>query len=275
MSTMQASIDQVKARYQAASLDVAGQAWSWLDNGADGDGRDGNDWPAVPMVMLHGSAADALMFVRPLLAFSDRHRIVSISLPALSSPFDLARGLAVVIDHLGLRKPVLVGSSFGAWLAPFYAALRPDGVAGLLLGNGFVDGRDLAGQPLFDRDRLEAIAPDALHREWVQRIDAAPASDLQTLQATMIRRKPAAALQAHFLAVVRAVACGPLALAPERIVVLDCDDDPVIPAAVRDRVAAQFPGARRVSLATGGHYPHVLNPAGYEPVLAELLVTVR
>jgi pimeloyl-ACP methyl ester carboxylesterase len=53
-------------------------------------------------------------------------------------------------------------------------------------------------------------------------------------------------------------------------VVLDCDDDPLIPAVARDRLRNQYPRARHARLATGGHYPHVLNPQRYEGLLLDV-----
>jgi len=55
------------------------------------------------------------------------------------------------------------------------------------------------------------------------------------------------------------------------ITVLDCVDDPLIPATVRDRMRACYPGARHVSLATGGHYPHLVNPQAYHDLLLDVL----
>ena len=56
---------------------------------------------------------------------------------------------------------------------------------------------------------------------------------------------------------------------PAAVPVLDCDDDPLIPPQVRERLRRQYPGARHVSLPTGGHYPHVLNPQMYEALLTD------
>ena len=259
--TMQQLIDDLVRRYPQRGLQVDGHPWTWVDTG--GDGR--------PIVLLHGSAADALMFAKTLGSLGTRLRMISVSLPGLWQPLEIARGLDAVLRHLGIVRPLIVGSSLGAYLAPFYAHLRPDNVGGLLLGNGFVDAGDLAGHPLFERTRLEAIDAGTLHREWTERIDAAPASELQVLQRFMLARKPAMTLQAHFLAVVRADACPPLRIPPERVTVLACDDDPVIGATVRQRVGGQFAGARMISFERGGHYPHVLVSEPYEALLLEVL----
>ena len=77
-------------------------------------------------------------------------------------------------------------------------------------------------------------------------------------------------LHSRFLGVTQARACPPLPLAESDVTVLDCEDDPLIPAAARDRLRARYPKAHHVRLPTGGHYPHVLNPERYESLLLDL-----
>ena len=262
---MQQQIEEVAATYPLSSLTVDGKVWEWLDTGS----------PGRQVVLLHGSAANAFMFVRTIAALGNQLRLVSVTMPAISEPAGFAEGLLRVMDHVGLDAPVIVGSSLGAYLAPFLATEHPSRVGALLLGNGFVDAGDLEGNPLFDRARLEATSPAAFHREWTDRIAAAPESDLKVLQQYMLARKPAECLHAHFLAVVRAKACPALTLPPSAITVLSCEDDPVIAPATRERVKVQFPGARAVSMATGGHYPHVLNADAYQALLLDVCSRTR
>src|SRR5690606_37276739 len=140
--------------------------------------------------------------VRTIHSLGNRLRLVSVTIPALWEPARFADGLRRVIDHVGLDAPVVVGSYLGAYLAPFFASSFPDRVGALLLGNGFVDAGDLAGNPLFDRRRIEATSPDAFKQEWLERVASSPESDLKVLQQYMLARKPADCLHAHFLAVV-------------------------------------------------------------------------
>lgn len=248
-------------QYPLQHLNVDGHRWEWLDTGGDG--------PCL--VMLPGSAADATMFVVAIRALAGRARIVSMSVPALWQPEQLADGCAAVLAHAAVPPAVVVGSSFGAWWGPFLAQRHPQRVRGLLIGNGFVDASDLASNPLFDRALIEDTPAADLHALWASRIEASPASPLRDLQRFMLGRKPAASLHAHFVAVVRAVPCPPLSLPGERVLVLDCADDPVIPEAGRAHVRRHFAPARHVTLPTGGHYPHVLNWSAYEPELVGLL----
>lgn len=254
-------IDKLESRYAWSSLEVDGHTWRWLDTAAGGP----------PVVLLPGSVGDGAMFVRTLLSLGERLRLIAVTYPEQADPRQLAAGLKAVVDHLHLPPAVMVGSSFAAYWAQFFALQYPEAVRKLVIGNGFTDGSDLAANPLFDRDWIERVPASELHATWLGRVQAAPVTPLQQLQKLMLeQRQSPENLRARFLGVARAEACPPLPLAAADIVVLDCEDDPLIPAPARERLRRQYPGARHVRLATGGHYPHLLNPDGYESLLLDL-----
>ncbi len=249
------ALAQLESRYSWNTLEVDGHEWRWLDTASNG--------PAA--ILLPGSVGDGAMFVATLQALGERVRLIAMTYPAISDPVALARGLAQVMQHLQLDRATIVGSSFAAYWIQFFALHYPAQVQSLVIGNGFTDGSDLADNPLFNRAYVESIDSAALHAEWLGRVRSAPASDLQQLQETMLaRRQSPDNLHARFLGVVQSKACPPLSLNPSSITILDCDDDPLIPAAARSRLRERYPDAHHVSLPHGGHYPHLLNPKAYE-----------
>jgi maspardin len=248
-----ALVAAVESAYAQGTLEVEGQAWKWIDTQASG--------PAI--VLLPGSIGDAAMFAHPLLALGRNLRLVAVTYPALADPRLLARGLERVCDHLGLQRFVLVGSSFGAYWAQFFALRAPERVRHLVLGNGFVDASDLAGHPMFGEDLV--------HAAWLSRVRQAAPSELRDLQLLMLEeRQSARNLHARFLGVVSAEAAPPLDLRAEQMTVLDCEDDPLIAPAVRLKLRARYAGSETLSLQHGGHYPHWLNRPAYTALLARL-----
>jgi len=255
---MRELLAQLEARYRWNSLWVDGHEWRWLDTQAGG--------PVT--LLLSGSVGDGAMFVRTLLSIGERMRLIAMTSPTLSDPAQLADGLAAVASHLALPPHRVVSLSFSAYWSQFYALRHPTRVTALVIGNGFVDGADLTANPIFDRQFVESVSPEALHAQWLARVRSTPVAPLQQLQEVMLaERQLPANLHSRFLGVVRAQACPPLVLPASAITVLDCDDDPLIPSHVRERLRQQYPDAHHVSLPTGGHYPHVLNPAAYEAFL--------
>jgi pimeloyl-ACP methyl ester carboxylesterase len=252
-------LSQLEGLYSWYSLQVDGHEWRWIDTAP----RSG---PTA--ILLPGSVGDGAMFVRTLLSLGTRMRLIAVTYPALSDPESLAHGLAAVAKYLALQPCLVVGSSFAAYWAQFYALHYPENVRALILGNGFVDQQDLADNLMFNQNHIESVSAEALHGQWLDRVRGAPASPLQQLQEIMLsERQPPDNLQARFLGVVRSQACPALSLPDSVVTVLDCDDDPLIPAAAQERLRGQYPGARHVSLPKGGHYPHLLNPKAYEALL--------
>jgi maspardin len=246
------------------SLEVEGHVWRWIDTCGSG--------PVA--LLLPGSVGDGGMFVATLSALNLRARLVAVTYPALSEPERLADGLSQVMMHLELASAVVVGSSFAAYWAQFFALRHPERVRALVLGNGLVDSNDLSYDPLFVPAYLESVSPKELHAAWIARVCSLPVSPLQQLQSLMlVDRQTPENLHARFLGVGRARVCPPLTLPMAVVTVLDCVDDPLIPPAVRARLRSRYLGARHISLPTGGHYPHLLNPQAYQNLLREVLTT--
>lgn len=258
---MRELLQKLEGRWAWNALEVDGWRWRWLDTAAEG--------PAV--VLLPGSVGDGAMFVRTMLSLGERLRLIAVTYPELDDPEALAQGLHAVFDHLGLPAAVVAGSSYAAWWEQTFALRYPAQVRKLLIGNGFTDASDLAANPLFDAHWVKSSTPEALHAQWLDRVRRSPASPLQQLQLLMLdKRQSPRSLHSRFLGVTQARACPPLPIAPDAVLVLDCEDDPLIPPAARDRLRDRYPGARHVRLPTGGHYPHLLNPEAYESLLLDL-----
>ncbi|MEU0238246.1 alpha/beta fold hydrolase [Nocardiopsis sp. NPDC006198] len=98
---------------------------------------------APPVVLLHGSGANATMWRQDAAAWARHFRTYAVDLvgePGLSAPSrpPLSSGahrlwLDDVLEGLGLVDTALVGTSLGGWMALDYAAHRPDRVRRLAL----------------------------------------------------------------------------------------------------------------------------------------------
>ncbi|WP_157250323.1 alpha/beta fold hydrolase [Nonomuraea typhae] len=98
---------------------------------------------APPLVLLHGSAANAAMWAGPAGAWARRFRVVAVDMigePGLSAPSrpPLASGvygpwLGEVLDGLGLGRVSVVGTSLGGWLGLEFAVAAPSRVERMVL----------------------------------------------------------------------------------------------------------------------------------------------
>jgi 3-oxoadipate enol-lactonase len=110
---------------------IAGQPIRYEDTGGDG--------PAL--VFSHAFGMNGSMFAPQVAAFGDRYRCVAwnarghLGSPA-SQPFDFwdsGRDLIGLLDHLGIDRAALVGTSQGGFAAMRAALTAPERVAGLIL----------------------------------------------------------------------------------------------------------------------------------------------
>jgi pimeloyl-ACP methyl ester carboxylesterase len=222
--------------------------------------------------MLPGAVGTCEMFFRQIAALGASMRIVSISYPAESNPEKLADGLADLMSELNLSRASVLGSSFGSYWAQFFALRHPDRVNTLFLGNGFVTPEDLVKNPLFDPIWVREADAVEIQTKWREKAAQAPDSELKRIQLDMLsgRQRPEN-LKSRFLGVIAARVCPRLSLDPERIVIIDCEDDPLISARSRQAVRDRYAGATICGLTTGGHYPHILNQDAYDDIIRQRL----
>jgi pimeloyl-ACP methyl ester carboxylesterase len=96
-----------------------------------------------PLVLLHGSGSNALMWAGDVAEWSERFRVYAVDVvgePGRSAPArpPLASGayplwFGDVLDGLGVARASVVGVSLGGWLALDHATRHPDRVQRLVL----------------------------------------------------------------------------------------------------------------------------------------------
>lgn len=96
-----------------------------------------------PLVLLHGSGSNALMWVPDVVSWSEHFRVYAVDLigePGLSAPArpPLPSGayplwLGDVLDALGVARASVVAVSLGGWLALDFATRHPERVERLTL----------------------------------------------------------------------------------------------------------------------------------------------
>jgi pimeloyl-ACP methyl ester carboxylesterase len=79
-------------------------------------------------------------------------------------------------------------------------------------------------------------------------------------------------LKARVMALQNSQAVPPLAVAPERIVIIESVDDPLIGPEARRAVEERYPGAEIRRFRVGGHYPYVTRPDEYNAIIRERLL---
>jgi len=260
------TLEEFRKRFAPRVVRAGGLVWRVIES------KPRKSAQAPRLLMLPGTLGTAEIFWNQIAALAGKAHVVSVTYPQIGEIERLADGLAALCDRLGLDRASVVGSSLGGYLAQIFAARHPDRVETLFIGNSLSDpsGPHPSGMSAAQLRRR----PGAFHRDMILRSvrswpepTPAYAALRELLLYSGTRLLSARALKARVLA----VRCGPavpkLALPDRRIVIIDCADDPLIPKATQDDVRRRYPGARKVRMRRGGHYPYVLQPDAY---LAEL-----
>jgi maspardin len=262
VSTAPPALLAFQARYPEVAAGVAGGEWTYRDTARDG----------MPLVLLPGAQATADMFYRVAAALADDLRVITATPPPLADCGALARSLAGFLDAVGASRAHLLGSSLSGHVVQLFAAMQPQRVETLVLSSTFFDAAPYLAQ-MPSAEAIAATPAEQLLDSMLMKMLAAPVTEpvqlelQQAVQALMGPRQSAATLRTRVLALRLSGVAPVVPLAPERIVLIDDDDDPVILPGMRRQLRERYRASEQHTLAGGGHYPYILRADAYAEIL--------
>lgn len=237
---------------------VDGRRWSYVDT------QHGDE----VLLMLPGAMGSCRSFDPMLDALARRYRVIALSYPAVDDVPTLAAGALGVLQAAGVARATVFGSSLGGFVAQWMALLEPARVERLVLANSFDDPRP--AQDAAELQRVQAMSDDAFRQATLQRLQATPDERFRQRMLPLVLPQPAASLRSRRIAVLQAAPLPAFAREAATVTLVDAEDDPVLPAVMRDGLAARYPGAVHRRFATGGHHLHITR----EAELAALLLSM-
>lgn len=256
----------------------AGDLWMVGNGPADRD--------ASPLLFVHGMSFDSRSWMAEVQALAPERRVHAYDLRGFGrsrvgaeTTVDHVADLAVLIEALGLERPILVGLSLGANVAMAYALAHPGAVRGLLLASPGLPGHDWVSE------RPPVVAAQIARRDGVQA--AKHYWRAHRLFASLAKREDAKATVAamiddydgwHWLHPERVVPLDPVAdqldqLSPPTLVVNGARDLEEYRAIGR-RIAAQALNARHVELEAAGHVVNLERPLAFRGLLEQFIASV-
>jgi pimeloyl-ACP methyl ester carboxylesterase len=163
------------------------------------------DASAPPVVCVHGYTSSAEAFNAPARHFQDRFNVMAPDVrghgesawsPAGEYQYrDQAIDLAAFVDHLGLARFTLIGTSMGGIIAMAYAEAHPERLQGLVIndiGPDVEEGSQRITQTVGSRPDEFAMLEDALdYRRQVSPIVASRSEeDQRELALGVLRQRP-------------------------------------------------------------------------------------
>ncbi|MFF3640928.1 alpha/beta fold hydrolase [Streptomyces sp. NPDC002564] len=233
-----------------------------------GDPRGGTRGAGLPLVLLHPGVGDSRVWDRVLPRLTERHRVIRYDArgygrsPAPTAAYSLVEDLIAVLDHFGVARAVLVGSSMGGATAISLALRDPARVASLALVVPGVTGADDLVPAAFTAEvgRLAGAGDVDGIVALLKRTSGAVGTGQDPEVETLLR----AVIPAWFAAYRHNVPDPPAydrlgELDVPCVLVLAEHDQPEV-VRVNETMARRIPGCRLVRLARSDHFPTVREP---------------
>jgi pimeloyl-ACP methyl ester carboxylesterase len=273
-------LNDFRAAHRQQEIEAGGHRWRFITGGSSE--------PAVVLIAGAGGTAESMFTVHA--ALEPKHHVISIGIPgAVATIAETVAGIEAILDHLGIRRAVIVGHSLGGMVAQLFARTYPERVAGLVLANtGIYLG---ARAVLLPRAaQLLSCLPAALLRHLVQSqmnrlLRPAAAADFwcEFYQNELQDVDAAARLKMSFALLADALRClrrQPLRAGEESartipVQIIASEDDTGFKRAETELLRTIYPKARQIVLpAPTGHQSFIFRLAEYVGAIEELCTRI-
>jgi maspardin len=234
------------------------------------------------LVLLPGGIRFAETWFQLIEVFENEYKIISPTYPPLPTMADMTEGIFHILTSESTKKVHLLGTSFGGWVAQWFVRHYPDKVQSLILSNtsgpsGISKNLVRIGQvvtglyPLhliriaFKRRLMNLLSiPDSNQQFWEAFLTEV------SLRMTKDDIKAQQACTVDFVANYTISRDGS-ATWPERILIIESDDDPAFKKPVRENLKNLYPQAQVHTFHKTGHTPGYSNPTDYAMVIKNFL----
>jgi maspardin len=255
--------------YPRMSVRAAGAVWSFRRTPGQGP-------QATTVLMLPGIQGGGDVFFDTALRLGAALPLVTVDAPDLDDVSAMTAATAAFLDKLGLQRVHVLGSSLGGYLAQALALAHPERVDQLLIANGLYDPRPvLAGLP--PAATFAAMDAADLVRKNLAPLLEASADDpgvasLQAIMAALVG--PVQSPTNYKSRLLLLIGAEPLDRPPipdSRVMVIDDDQDPMVPAEMRNALRSRYANAELHAVTGGGHMPAIQRPAEFAELIGRRL----
>lgn len=255
--------NRFSATHPEKRFDLNGRNWGVIDAGSG----------LSTLVLIPGTLGRADIFWNQIAALEGKVRLIALSYPDGGGIVEWTSDIAALLDRLQIDAANVLGSSLGGYLAQYFAAEHPDRMKKLFAANTLHSVREVTARPPYSLD-LEKGSIDDLRTGFERALTAWAEAhpDQKDLVELLLQEAGGRILEGELRARLSALKFGPelppVSLPGDRIVTIEADDDPLIPAEMRNAVRARLQPGVSYCFAWGGHFPYVVRPAPYTAILA-------
>jgi maspardin len=260
---------QFQRSYPRASVKAAGSDWSFRRTPGQGP-------QATTILMLPGIQGGGDVFFDAALRLAAALPFVTVDAPDLDDVGTMTAATAAFLDALHLNRVHVLGASLGGYLAQAFALAYPGRVDQLLIANGFYDPRPFISK-LPPAATLAAMDADSLVRKNLAHLLEAPADDpgVASLQAILTALvgpvQSPTNYKSRLLLLMGAEQLDRPQIPDSRVMIIDDDQDPMVPAEMRNALRSRYANAELHAVSGGGHMPAIQRPAEFAELVGRRL----
>ncbi len=247
-------------------VQVGGIAWPYYVGGLGGRA----------VLFIHGMGGSYDIWWQQLQYLERTHRVIAFTLPVeVSTLAEVERGVQALLDRERVDQLVVVGTSMGGYIAQYLMTRMPQRLRGVVLGhtfppNAYVRKRH---QLLAVLLRLLPAVVIRYYGWYVYRTKVFPAAGHSAIVRCFLLSKLFS--KRSFLHRYR-ILIESFALDPERYrsipkCIFESDNDPLVPAELRDALKATYPEATVYTFHSAGHFPYLNAADAYNTALRKCL----
>ena len=219
-------------------------------------------------------AAD--IFWQQIEALKGSANILALSYPDSGTIADWSDDISTLLNQYNIAKIAIIGSSLGGFLAQYFVASFPDKIDHLIAANTLSSVYGLDQFPPYSLD-LENVSIDKLRGGFIMAMQATvhehpERADLVDL---LLKEVSGRITEAEIRARLSVLKTGPqlpdISLSSENITTIESQDDPLIPAPMREAVRARLQPATSYNFLVGSHFPYVIKPQQYTALIEKCL----
>ncbi|MFX1284168.1 MAG: alpha/beta fold hydrolase [Promethearchaeota archaeon] len=256
-------LNTFRQQQKAKKIEINDTKWEFFDFGE----KDSE----FALVFLHGTTGSREIFWLPMKSLMSKYRVISFDLPPIVGVENLSLGIHEILSKNDIKKTVLIGTSFGGYLAQFFCSKYNKMVEKLVLSNTFIT-THLYHQKYKKLLLVEKLIPTFLIKRFMKKSLLTLEHDqtreylLNQLEQNITKKILMARLKSFITT--RIIEVTP----PDQVLIIETEDDPLVPKQLQNELKEAYPHAIVKTFSRkANHFPYLTMSDEYTQILIDFL----
>jgi len=256
-------LNTFRQQQQAQEIELNDTKWEFYDIGEKNS--------EFSIVFLHGTTGTKEIFWLPMRSFMNKYRVISFDLPPIVGIENLSLGIHEILIRIDIQKIILIGTSFGGYLAQHFCSKYNEMVEKLVLSNTFIT-THLYHQKYKKLLSIEKLIPFFLIKRFMKRslmtLEHDQAREYLIVQLDQSLTKKALMARLKSFITTRTIEVAP----SDQVLIIETENDPLVPKQLQNELKEAYPHAIVKSFnKKANHFPYLTMSDDYSQILIDFL----